>query len=149
MINVVADAAALGIDLSNLTLQSVGDGKNGSEVVFSGSQQTMQNFVIPQSSSFSQPNTFSCNLPLTHNGYTNNCRQNTVMWSMQINTNATGLEIDIDRWNPNAGALPFFPHFFWDDLVNGHLRNRDTNQNRVAGILDGKGIDVPRCTGGQ
>ncbi len=91
---------------------------------------------------------FSGNQPNPHPGYTGNYRQNTAMWSMQINTSGTGIQIDIDRWNPNWGAVPAGGHVV--DVLQGVIGRTDTNQSSVRSALIGRGIYVGKpCTGEQ
>src|SRR2546427_647183 len=89
-VNVTADAAALGLDLTGLTLSGItqadvtthidATGKvvfdTMSEVVFSGDTTRL----IAQLNGSSL---FSGNQPFAHEGYPGNYRQNTAMWARQ------------------------------------------------------------------
>jgi hypothetical protein len=83
-----------------------------------------------------------------NNGNLGNYRQNGAMWSMQVNVNAGGAQIDIDQWNPNWGLVPLGGHLY--NVAQHHFGKTDTNQTSVANALSNRNVGVTKgCTGGQ
>ena len=144
-----ADAAALGINLAGLTVSAIdvagtigsnGQKESQTELNLSGSGAAVAGLTNSLGANFSSwPSSLMVGSP--HSGFTGNFRQNTPTWSMQINTNASGAQIDIDPYNPNSGA--FLGH--WWDVARNKLTGGDTNYANAASALGKRGVTVFNC----
>src|SRR5271157_4886697 len=112
-----ADTAALGLNLAGLTVSSITvAGQNGqTETELNLAGGNINALISSLGSNF----TSQAQDPLVgtpHPGYMGNYRQNTVTWSMQVNTGVdptTGqaiVQIDIDPYNPASGLAGLLGH---------------------------------------
>ena len=109
-VDITSDAAALGVPLNGLQVSTItiaGQGSNQTEVNFTGDTTALVNWLNNSSAFTSQAQDPMVGPP--HPGYTGNYRQNTTTWSMQINTNAAGAQIDIDSSILRTGCLVASP----------------------------------------
>ena len=151
---VTADAATLGLNLvadgfTVSSIQVVGQGGQ-SETELNLSGGSVADLVSQMGNNF----TSQAQDPLVgapHSGYTGNYRQNTLTWSMQINTNivAGTVQIDIDPYNPSGGLAGLLGHGLLQVLPN-HITGADTNYVKAANALQNRGVNVGSpCTGGN
>ena len=93
-VDITSDAAALGANLSGLQVASITvAGQNGAsqtEVNLTGDTTALVAWLNSSSLFTSQAQDPMVGQP--HQDYTGNYRQNTTMWSMQINTSTTGAQ---------------------------------------------------------
>ena len=146
--DITLDAAAIGVNLSGLQLASITiAGENGqtqTEVNFTGN--TSQLIASLQAGSFTS-NTTDGMVGKAHEGFDGNYRQNTLTWSMQVNTNSGGAQIDIDPFNPAGGLAGLITHGLLQVLPN-KITGKDTNPFTAAGALAKRKINMGApCTG--
>jgi RHS repeat-associated protein len=142
-VTISADAAALGLNLAAdgfivSSIQVAGQGGQ-SETELNLSGGNVADLVGQMGSNF----TSQAQDPLVgspHSGYTGNYRQNSLTWSMQINTNivAGTVQIDIDPYNPSFGCV-------WSK-DRGELQPATVEVDRVHEVLSicGAGNPLPR-----
>lgn len=155
--NITADAAHLGVPIGTLQVDSISiagetlgpDGKRfatQSELVLTGNTGDLSKFLQGSSSGF---DSWSRNVLVgwPHKGYSANYRQSSDTWSMQINLNLRGSEIDIDPYNPAVGLIGGLAHLFLQAIPNFVTRG-DTNPFSARTALLGSGVKLgDPCTG--
>jgi hypothetical protein len=159
-VTISADAAALGLNLAAdgftvSSIQVVGQGgQTETELNLSGG--SIADLVGQMGTNFTCQSAQVCPnydalVGAPHPGYTGNFRQNTLTWSMQINTNIVSgtVQIDIDPYNPSGGLAGLIGHGLFQVLPN-HINGTDTNYVKAANALQKRGINVGSpCTGGN
>jgi len=134
--DVSLDAAAIGVPLDGLTISTVTiAGQNGAaqtEVNFTGNTANLVKWL--DTSGVFTSNQQDPLVGAPHAGYTGNYRQNTLTWSMQINTNGGGAQIDIDPYNPAYGLAGLLGHGLFQVIPN-LLTGGDTNPFRTRSAL--------------
>jgi RHS repeat-associated protein len=155
--DITDDAAFLGVPLGGLTITNITiaapGGASQTEVNFGGDTAALTQWLDGTSSGFTCQSATVCPnwsafVGSPHPGYTGNYRQNGPMWSMQINTNATGAQIDIDPFNPAGGPTGLLGHAGQVGLHR--ITNGDTNPFSVRNALNKRGINTGApCTGGN
>jgi hypothetical protein len=66
-------------------------------------------------------------------------RQNERFWSMQINTNNSGFQIDVDPANPAYDLTGLFGHV--GQVMRNGITRTDTSPGALRKALSGRGID--------
>ncbi len=147
-IDVTTDAAALGMPLNGLTVSTITvAGENGAsqtEVNLSGNTEALKRWLDSSNMFTSSQQDPLAGAP--HSGYDGNYRQNTLTWSMQVNTRADGVQIDIDPWNPAAGLAGLVGHGLLQFIPNRVTRG-DTNPFRTRNALQRRFQMGDPCTG--
>lgn len=124
--------------LANINIAGV-SGETQTNLNFEGTTDNLVDFLNTPGSGFTSMEQDAM-VGLPHAGYDGNYRQNGTTWSMQINTNGLGAQIDIDPFNPADGLFGGIAHLV--DVGRNNWRHRDTDPFKTAKALGKRGVNV-------